>query len=262
MLYILILLLAAVAFVVSIVMALRNAATREWRFELSGVIGGAMTAIGRAPLIFVGFAMLTGGVPIGSLFMSEISIDRTWQAELAVFVLASIVYLFSLVMMVGTAVDALRDDVRLASVFKRALAVLPGSIVVSLIYWIAFFIGLGLFIVPGVILACVWMLVLPVIYAERSGPFGALMRSAALTKGVRWHLFLLAVIAFFFVLFVQGLLGGVSLLLGGGIVSMTVYVLASALLGMLPPALVASAYHALVTAKEGAGTSELERVFA
>jgi hypothetical protein len=127
---------------------------------------------------------------------------------------------------------------------------------------LAVVIGLGFFIVPGVILACIWMLVLPVLYAESGVTFAAFYRSASLTKGVRWHLFLLSVIGFFFALVVQGLFGGVSLLLGGGIMSMIVYLVATALLGMLPPALVASAYHALVTAKEGAGTSELEQVFA
>ncbi len=44
-------------------------------------------------------------------------------------------------------------------------------------------------VVPGIMLAVMWSVSLPAIVAERPGVFGAFGRSRALTKGARWHVF-------------------------------------------------------------------------
>jgi hypothetical protein len=49
--------------------------------------------------------------------------------------------------------------------------------------------GLILLIVPGVLLYIMWSVASPALVAERTGVFGALARSSALTKGARWKVF-------------------------------------------------------------------------
>jgi uncharacterized membrane protein len=69
----------------------------------------------------------------------------------------------------------------------QVLVYLGASIVVG----IAVFIGLLLLIVPGVILALMWCMFPFLIVDRDAGPIDALSRSARLTKGARWDLFLL-----------------------------------------------------------------------
>jgi hypothetical protein len=58
------------------------------------------------------------------------------------------------------------------------------------------------------------------------------------------------------------MLGALAALLGGGVAAQIGFALASSLLGMLPPALVASAYRQIVTTREGPRRHELEAIFA
>ncbi len=60
---------------------------------------------------------------------------------------------------------------------------------VYLLFTIGVMIGAMLLVVPGVILAVMWSVSLPAIVAERTGVFGAFGRSRALTKGARWPVF-------------------------------------------------------------------------
>lgn len=57
-------------------------------------------------------------------------------------------------------------------------------------------VGTIFLVVPGIMLAVMWSVALPAIVAERSGVFGAFGRSRALTKGARWHVFGILLLAF------------------------------------------------------------------
>ncbi|NIJ28819.1 hypothetical protein FHT00_000747 [Sphingomonas insulae] len=70
---------------------------------------------------------------------------------------------------------------------------------VYLLFTIGVSIGTLLLFVPGVMLAVMWSVALPAIVAERTGVYGAFGRSRALTKGARWPVFgimLLAVVIY------------------------------------------------------------------
>lgn len=68
---------------------------------------------------------------------------------------------------------------------KRALPLLA----VYLLFIVGVWIGAIFLLVPGIMLAVMWSVSLPAIVAERPGVFGAFGRSRALTKGARWHVF-------------------------------------------------------------------------
>jgi len=73
-------------------------------------------------------------------------------------------------------------------------------IVVSFLFGIAVILGMVLLIVPGVMLAVMWAVVVPITVEERTGIFGAFGRAQDLTRGARWKIF-----GLFLLLFLLGL---------------------------------------------------------
>jgi hypothetical protein len=124
--------------------------------------------------------------------------------------------------------------------------------------------GLLLLVVPGVIVFCGLYVAIPAAVVERPGPFGALRRSWALTRGRRLAIFLvllvlgmLSTVANGFATFLMAILPEGPAVLGAAGVSLLVGLLFSSLQAVVP----AVAYHDLRVEKEGADTSELARVF-
>lgn len=123
-------------------------------------------------------------------------------------------------------------------------------------------------IVPGLILAVLWCVALPVCVVERPGLFASLSRSRNLTRGFRWPIF--GLFAVFFVAYlaastVLGGIGGALLLTGGGgaavIGAIAASVVTSVAGSMLGLAGVTAIYYELRTAKEGVGADQLAAVF-
>lgn len=73
----------------------------------------------------------------------------------------------------------------LSVAFQRAVPV----IVVSILFGLAVVLGLVLLIVPGIILAVMWSVVVPITVEERTGILGAFGRAQELTRGARWTIF-------------------------------------------------------------------------
>lgn len=260
------LMVLAAAFAVAIGMALRGGEGPGGRFTIARVIGDALGAIARVPVTMLGLALATGGVPtlmtIAMLIGGPVALPGALSAALAIGVFAFAWYQLGTLAMIAAALAAMEGRASFGAVLARAVPAVPAAMVASILYWAAVGVGFVLFVVPGAIIACVWMLILPVIVAEGAGPFAALARSARLTRGIRWQLFLLAVIGFVFGVTAQALLGGIAALLGRGVVAEAAFGLAASLLAVFPPALVAAAYRAALAVHEGPSTRELEQVFA
>lgn len=146
--------------------------------------------------------------------------------------------------------------------FRRAWPLLA-STVLGLLLVCA---GLVALVVPGLVLAFGLCLVDGAIVAEGAGPVRALRRSLALSKGHR--------LTIFGGLFVAGLFGGsLNMLVGVAsiplnllgpramILTVPLTLLVQAATGSVGAVAAAVAYHDLRLAKEGADTSDLERVF-
>lgn len=95
----------------------------------------------------------------------------------------------------------------LVSSFRFALPVIG----ISILAWLGILLGLILLIVPGLMLMTIWVVALPVALSERTSVIQALEESGEMTKGVRWQVFALLLIAgvFFVALsfFTEGLAG-------------------------------------------------------
>ncbi len=77
---------------------------------------------------------------------------------------------------------------------SAAGAVLLPMIGIAILGYIGIVIGMVFLVVPGVILALVWSMVLMAAVVDRAGVFTSFSRSAALTKNHRWTIFLLFLI--------------------------------------------------------------------
>lgn len=262
------LLVLAAAFGGAIVMALRENDRREWRFELSRVLSDALAAIARAPAIFAGTALATTALPIaaGALLAGSDTPgagSAYWSIFAAGGIGALLIGLIGQMAMTAAALDALEGrQPRVAAMLRSVLPLVPQGLVLTILWWIAVAIGLTFFFVPGVILMCVWFVPTAVLIAERRGVWAAFGRSRRLTKGARWQILLLLCIGAILWLAVQALLGALAAVMGDGVLGMAAYGAGSALMGVLPPAVSASAYRLLSRRKEGPRTEELERVFA
>jgi hypothetical protein len=144
----------------------------------------------------------------------------------------------------------------LASGLRRA----PLILVAGVLALIATYVGLFLIFVPGIIFALMFSLTVPVLMAEPVGPTRALGRSRALTKGHRWALLVL-----FLVAYLAGLAPGMlvaPLVAPFPVAAMVATVVVGAVMGPVILVAPAVAYHDLRTLKEGVSTEELLEVFA
>lgn len=124
---------------------------------------------------------------------------------------------------------------------------------------LAFYAGLLLLVVPGIVVALMFCLAIPVVVAESRSPVPALGRSRAMTKGYR--LVLLGACAVIW-LVVTGIgLGAAGVADAAGLAGAALAIAVDAIFGSLPYVVPAVAYHDLRVAREGVDTALLARVF-
>ncbi|HZV84937.1 MAG TPA: hypothetical protein VFF48_08125, partial [Brevundimonas sp.] len=131
--------------------------------------------------------------------------------------------------------------------------------------------GLGflLLIVPGVILAVMWLVASPALVVENRGIFDSFQRSRDLTRGNRWMIFALLVVYVVLSSMISWLVVGVGVAAGGSFttatthwgVAMVLTPLVNVLTGVVSAAGVAAVYYELRRAKEGVSPEQLASVF-
>ena len=144
----------------------------------------------------------------------------------------------------------------IAAGLQRIVPVVLTGVVASIL------IGLGLvaLIIPGIIIACMLWVAVPVAVVEGVGVGGALSRSAKLTKGERGSIFL--------IMLLLGLVGmGAGIVLGivVGVANIELLdwsaTLIAIVLGVLQSVAIAVGYYDLRLSKEGVGIADLVAVF-
>jgi hypothetical protein len=121
--------------------------------------------------------------------------------------------------------------------------------------------GTLLLVIPGVILACMWAVAVPVRALEEPGVRRAFGRSRALTKDYRGHI-LLMVLILLIPLIVLGLLGGLVTLGNEAALNIVVMPLITAAVSLLTSVGAAALYVELRRIKEGGGATSVAEVFA
>lgn len=189
-------------------------------FEFGRVIENTLHVLGKNPWTYLGLSALFVGVPslVGTFVLLHLKqagvIDSTGvQAAMAQFAFSAIVGLFSYPALAGAYVVAIAQlggrRVGFGEAASAGLRHWPSLFAVGVLSGLGVTLGLILLVVPGVILAVMWLLAGPALVIEGLPPTAALNRSQALTRGNRWAMFgmlLLLVVAGAVIGLVLGLL--------------------------------------------------------
>lgn len=155
------------------------------------------------------------------------------------------------------------------------LVVLLWLVLLGILMTIGVVIGLMLIFVPGIMLMVLWSVAIPACVVERVGPFAALARSQALTRGWRWKIFGMWVVVLVVYWIVSALVGVVMAMVYGGFmqyaqasmqglpigliaISLPIQTLNAAVWGTLQAAL----YVELRDARDGPAGEQLADIFA
>lgn len=139
-------------------------------------------------------------------------------------------------------------------------------VVMAIISTIGVMIGLMLLVVPGILLAVCWSVMVPARVVERRGIFQSMGRSFDLTEGSRWAILLLVVVyavASWILTVLFGLIGVALAGLGAGamLVEVVISPLVSAFTSVISSVGVAAIYFELRAIKEGVAHENLAAVF-
>ncbi|MSX02641.1 MAG: hypothetical protein F2813_05710 [Actinobacteria bacterium] len=117
--------------------------------------------------------------------------DQGWLINL----IYSIATLVASLYMAGIVVRVVQDveadgkvDASVGDLFGSITPKLWSILLLSIVTGILIVIGFFFFIIPGIILALMWLVAVPALVAEDLGVFAAMSRSSELTKGNRWRL--------------------------------------------------------------------------
>ncbi|MBA4011596.1 MAG: hypothetical protein C0481_06990 [Phenylobacterium sp.] len=226
-------------------------------------------------------AVLLAGLPAALLGWGQVALTTPIEGGAASvgsgLLLLIAGYIFSLigsVLLQATTVRATvatlnGDPTSAFSELGRSMSSILPLIGLAIVIGLSVAIGFLFLIVPGVILAVVWIVATPAYVIERPGVFGSLGRSRRLTSGHRWPIFGLLVVyivAYIVISTVVSGIFGVAAAIGGGFSGMAIAATASnailgAASGVLLSAGVAAIYYELRMIKEGVGPAQLAAVF-
>lgn len=207
-----------------------------------------------APLSVIDYQDLKNPVPEG-----EVDLQRQSIASLAQIVLGNVL---AGILVFGVFQRLAGERVDLGACVSQALRRIPLIVGVAVAYGLLVGLGLVCLLVPGIWLAVIFALVLPVAVVE--GGFGnAFRRSSELTSGYRWSIlgaFVLAIIIYMAISIVGGI--ALAFLAASGplvfaLALLPIKVLAALFSAILPTVI----YHDLRSEKDGVGVEELRRVF-
>jgi hypothetical protein len=260
------------------------------RFTIAGVVDRMVAVFSGQGWLMLGLAILFGGLPrLVAEALTLSALKGVGLGGTAVAVNAQPLALFStagywLALLVGWVGGAMASasmtTVAVAAIERRAISfgdslgiavmrLLP-LLLLSILWTLAISVGLLLLIVPGVMLLVAWTVAWPAVIIEKEGAIAALERSAFLTRGARWPIFAIMLIAGFAALAVGGATGASSMALrsedvgGVPVALLIVSAVISTLTTMVTATLIAAIYTELKAWKEGAGGGggELGEIFA
>lgn len=159
-------------------------------------------------------------------------------------------------------VQSLRGKpVTLSDSLKVGLARMFPALGTGIVVGVLIAIGMVLLCVPGLILMCVLAAAVPAAVIEKPGVMGALKRSAALTEGSRWQIFVLFLIVFA-LSWLYGRFVGPSIIgIGGPVAVLLHFAVTNLVIQVINGVGSAVVYYQLRTKKEGASAEDIAKVF-
>jgi hypothetical protein len=161
----------------------------------------------------------------------------------------------------GVVQNMRRGDFSLDEAMRVALRRSGALLVLSLLTLLLAMLGLMLFVVPGVIVFCVYAVAAPACIVEGLGPIKSMSRSAFLTKGNRWRVFGILCLLYFGGGSIQQLLKFILNRLLGEVVGLVFALPVEVVFGAFTPAVLGVLYMQLRVAKEGVDVEHITKVF-
>ena len=258
-------------------MATHAAERRSDTVSVGRVLSRGFAVIAANPKVIVGIALGLGAAPgVALAAISQAFAGTNDAAELAFGAVTSVGSIVSGLLSLVVHAALIRATVAqiddrpagAAECLGAALRTLLPLIVLSIVVFLCTMVGLGLFVVPGVMIYVIWSVASPALVEERDGIGAALGRSRALTKGARWPVFGLQLIILIAYFGVAGSLGAGSIagtsvgalpLSIGWVIANTVV---TSLATMLWSTVQAALYVELRDWKDGPTADRLAEVFA
>lgn len=242
--------------------------------EIGGVIQDTFRIIGRNFVSFLLLSLLLTALPaaVFGYFNLQMATDDMSGSAVAMLLAGGLIAMVAGVVLQGTIVHGTVMDMngRKAAI-SESLAVglrnFLALIAIAILLAIAVTLGFILLIVPGVIMALAWSVVVPAYIAERIGIFEAFSRSAQLTRGNRWRILLLALLLVFgylvisFVVTIAAGLGSLVTAQTSVFYAVVVSPIITALYGLVGSVGAAVLYANLRRAKEGLTPDSLAAIF-
>ena len=259
------------------------------RFDLGKVVERTFSSIGRNFAVFALLSILLAGLPAAvtgvliAIFTSPTALSSVSSGSansdalaaaagggvaITFIVRAVATYILQGAITYGTVADLNGRRPTLGECLSTGLRQAGWLCLLAIVVSIAVVFGYILFIVPGLMLATAWVVAVPAQVVERTGVFGAMSRSADLTRGHRWPIFGLMVAFAIGSGLMQTTLTGVGaafalsspqafqVVAQGFLVPLAVTVS-----GLVAAVGVASIYYELRSAREGIGPEALAAVF-
>ncbi len=253
--------------------------------SIGRVLNTAFGAIFGNLFVMLGIAFLFGGLPQGVITYFQQGVQaRIAGGQVSPGTLLEVVAVGILVMVLfgviaqgalirATVTASQGEKARFGNCLSTALGRMLPLIGLSLVSGVAFVIATLLLIVPAIVLATVWYVAAPLVVAERSGVFAALGRSADLTRGERWSIFVVLLIMLGFLLMsfmLSSVVSGIGIAIGARSGDLSGLAALSAVAAAINTTVQTTLTHAIASAvyielrglKEGPETHGLDEVFA
>ncbi len=245
--------------------------------DIGRIVSRAFGVIGRNPVLYFGLALvllIVPGAAVRLAFAPTLTPGAMPNpAAMLPYTLGSAMLgvLLNLVAQAivthATVTDLNGERPSFSACLRIALPLIFPLLGLGLIEMFGLALGFALLFVPGVVLAMMWSVAVPALVEERQGVFASLGRSRALTKGSRWRLLALFIIAGIVVevpvLLISTFVGGLQATsaTGPGTPAGLLIGAISGLGAMLLATIVASTFVELRTVREGATPASLAAVF-
>lgn len=231
------------------------------------LVGFVPTVIG----LIISGSILGFGVALGvDQPAPEDVVGGAFWRDFGLSILAQLViYSVTIALLVQVAFDAKLGKSRgIADYFGPAIRSILPLIVLGIVTYLAFTLGLMLLVIPGFWVLAVFFVVVPAIVIDQAG-FGGMGRSMSLTKEYRWPIVgafiimfictvLISVLAGFLLGLVGAAIGGAAGIIVSLILAGCLYAITNGLMGIT----IALVYARLREIKEGIGIDKIAEVFA
>lgn len=206
------------------------------RFDIARVIQQTFGVLGRNIVTFGILGLVLSGIPTGIIAFLQYGMMKGQLhnmangggldlsvGPIAAGSLGGIAALITTTILQGALIHATVQDLNnqpasVAASLATGLRNFLPLIAVTILFFIAFAVGMVLLVVPGVMIACAWCVAVPSLVADRTGVFGAFSRSAELTRGNRWQIFGLLVIVVVLEWLISAIFNAIS---GVGVIGMS-----------------------------------------